>query len=216
MRRYGQLAKSVQQTMEMMRSGMAKNITAHSASMEVRKKTKHLKKTYKMTKHHFPPTGPLWTWCRRWKIFLESYQAVPGQIESHLTGEVEESVLFKPFKDLQEKSNLSETEVARLQAGAKTIIKSEIRPAFRKLLRLRNYHIGDVVKIETSPMGIVGKLGPSCQPQHESTGQVHLWGILCTRFISEEYQPSCRTNIAASSLPGGQFYQACIRCIFTR
>ena len=40
MRRYGQLAKSVQQTMEMMRSGMAKNITAHSASMEVSKKTK--------------------------------------------------------------------------------------------------------------------------------------------------------------------------------
>ena len=33
------------------------------------------------------------------------------------------------------------------------------------------------------------------------------------RFISEEYQPSCRQNIAASSLPGGQFYQACIRYI---
>ena len=36
--------------------------------------------------------------------------------------------------------------------------------------------------------------------------------LLDRRFISEEYQPSCRTNIAASSLPGGQFYQACIRC----
>jgi len=52
-----------------------------------------------------------------------------------------------------------------LQAGAKATIKSEIRPAFRKLLR----------------------------------------------FILEEYQPSCRTNIAASSLPGGKFYKACIR-----
>ena len=132
------------------------------------------------------PTGPPWTWCRRWKIFLEPSQAVPGQIESHLCGEVEESVLFKPFKALQAKSNLSETEVARLQAGAKEIIKSEIRPAFRKLLRLRNYHIGDVVKIETSPMGIVGKLGPSCQPTptwipgsslRNTLYQVHLWGI---------------------------------------
>ena len=37
--------------------------------------------------------------------------------------------------------------------------------------------------------------------------------LLDPRFISEEYQPSCRTNIAASALPGGQFYQACIRCI---
>jgi len=123
--RYRQLPKYMEQTMEMMRSGMAKNITAHLASME----------------------------------------AVPGQIESHLTGEVEESVLFKPFRDLQSKRNFSQTEVKRLQAGAKAIIKSEIRPAFKKLLR----------------------------------------------FISEEYQPSCRTNIAASSLPGGQFYQACIR-----
>jgi len=60
---------------------------------------------------------------------------------------------------------LSQSEVKRVQAAAETIIKSEIRPAFRKLLR----------------------------------------------FISDEYQPSCRPNIAASSLPGGQFYQACIR-----
>ena len=64
-----------------------------------------------------------------------SSQAIPGQIESHLTGGVEESVLFKPFRDLQTKSNFSQTEVKRLQAGAKAIIKSEIRPAFRKLLR---------------------------------------------------------------------------------
>ena len=38
--------------------------------------------------------------------------------------------------------------------------------------------------------------------------------LLIPRFISEEYQPSCRTDIAASSLPGGKFYQACIRCRF--
>ena len=62
-------------------------------------------------------------------------QAVPGQIESHLTGEVEDSVLFKPFKNLDEKSNLGQTDVKRLQAGAKETIKSGIRPAFRKLLR---------------------------------------------------------------------------------
>ena len=48
---------------------------------------------------------------------------------------MEESVLFKPFRDLQRESNFSQTEVRRLQAGAKTIIKSEIRPAFEKLLR---------------------------------------------------------------------------------
>ena len=41
MQRYRQLPKYMEQTMEMMRSGMAKNITAHLASMEVRKKTKH-------------------------------------------------------------------------------------------------------------------------------------------------------------------------------
>ena len=67
--------------------------------------------------------------------FQESSQAVPGQIESHLTGEVKESVLFKPFRDLEDEIKLSESEVTRLQVAAEAIIKSEIRPAFRKLLR---------------------------------------------------------------------------------
>ena len=50
MQRYRHLPKNMEQTMEMMRSGMAKNITAHLASMEVRKQT-FKNKTLQMTKY---------------------------------------------------------------------------------------------------------------------------------------------------------------------
>ena len=112
--------------MEMMRSGIRKEITAHLASMEVSSGS---------TKTFFLHTTKKTQLVRNYSKNFISPQAVPGQIESHLTGEVEESVLFAPFKDLEAKSNFSKVEVKRLQDDAKGIIKSEIRPAFRKLLR---------------------------------------------------------------------------------
>ena len=63
------------------------------------------------------------------------FQAVPGQIQSHLNGNVEESVLFKPFSKIESKSNFSQNEVDTLKADVKKVIESAIRPAFKKLLR---------------------------------------------------------------------------------
>ena len=99
MQRYRHLPKNMEQTMEMMRSGIRKEITAHLASMKVNsgstkvfflhQKKRKKRKTEKLVKNYS-------------KNFIwKSPQAVPEQIETHLTGEVEESVLFAPFKDLE-------------------------------------------------------------------------------------------------------------------
>ena len=128
MQRYRHLPKNMEQTVEMMRSGIRKEITAHLASMEVSSGST------KVFFLHTTQKTQLVEKCSK-SSFKNLPQAVPGQIESHLTGEVEESVLFAPFKDLEAKSNFSNVEVKRLQVDAKEIIKSEIRPAFRKLLR---------------------------------------------------------------------------------
>ena len=77
------------------------------------------------------------------------FQAVPLQIQSHLNGEVEESVLFQPFSKIESKSNfmvrfrmknklsqeLTSWFVDTLKADVKKVIESAIRPAFKKLLR---------------------------------------------------------------------------------
>ena len=68
-------------------------------------------------------------------ILIKLFQAVPGQIQSHLNGKVEESVLFKPFSKIESKSNFSQNEVDTLKADVKKVIESAIRPAFKKLLR---------------------------------------------------------------------------------
>ena len=129
MQRYRHLPKNMEQTMEVMRSGIRKEITAHLASMEVSSGSP------KIFFLHTSNKKQLVKQCSNNFILKKTPKAVPGQIESHLTGEVEESVLFAPFKDLEAKSNLSNVEVKRLQDDAKGIIKSEIRPSFRKLLR---------------------------------------------------------------------------------
>ena len=55
------------------------------------------------------------------------------QIQHQLDGEVEDSPLYKPFLDLAEQEAISEEDSRELEAEAAMVIKTGVRPAFKRL-----------------------------------------------------------------------------------
>ena len=112
-----------------------------------------------------------------------SSQGVLDQIQAHLEGEVETSDFYQPFLDLENNDDLTKATKDDLKLQASTTITAAMRPALQSLFRF-----------------LVTEYLPACRPQ-------------ATVFLGFSFRKESLycSQIGASSLPGGQFYKACIR-----